>query len=213
MTASLLNADSFAHAWPDDPVDLVLTDPPWLFTEQNGQPPPYPGVPTPEILNLLMNRIRWKRLVMWCGAGHMSEVYAELVKRNYDMPVTVGAWDKGPRAFRQGYHWRSRMEFLLVFAKPSAPNMRSEALSNGYHYDPAALGEDMHSYKPVGWQRMMIRRWVPVGGLVIDPFMGLGSVGVACVEANRPFFGVEVDAKRYARAEAAIGRAQRSEGR
>lgn len=210
MSVSLLNADSFAHTWPDEPVDLVLTDPPWLFDEQNGRPPPYPGVPTPVILDLLMSRIAWKRLVMWCGPAHMSEVYAGLGKMGADLPVTVGAWDKGARAFRQGFHWRSRAEFVLVFAKPGAPNVTVEPLTNGYQFDPSALGEDMHSYKPVGWQRAMIRRWTHPGQLVVDPFMGLGSTGVACVEANRPFFGVEIDPKRFARAEAAIARAQRS---
>ena len=35
-----------------------------------------------------------------------------------------------------------------------------------------------------------------VGDTVLDPFMGVGSTGVACKELNRNFIGVELD-KQY----------------
>ena len=34
-------------------------------------------------------------------------------------------------------------------------------------------------------------------GIVIDPFMGTGSTGVACVNLGRPFIGVEIDQKYF----------------
>ena len=33
--------------------------------------------------------------------------------------------------------------------------------------------------------------------LVLDPFMGIGSTGIACKELNRDFIGVEIDDKYY----------------
>lgn len=31
------------------------------------------------------------------------------------------------------------------------------------------------------------------GDVVLDPFMGIGSTGVACVNTNRNFIGIELD--------------------
>jgi site-specific DNA-methyltransferase (adenine-specific) len=39
----------------------------------------------------------------------------------------------------------------------------------------------------------LIRVVAPVGGLVVDPFAGSGSTGVAAVQSGREFVGVERD--------------------
>ena len=48
----------------------------------------------------------------------------------------------------------------------------------------------------------------PTGGVVLDPFMGSGSTGVACVNTGRDFIGIEQDAEYMAIAEARIAYAQ-----
>ena len=34
---------------------------------------------------------------------------------------------------------------------------------------------------------------VPDGGVVLDPYMGAGATGVACVKTGRKFIGIELD--------------------
>lgn len=33
--------------------------------------------------------------------------------------------------------------------------------------------------------------------IVLDPFMGIGSTGIACLQANRKFIGIEIDEKYF----------------
>lgn len=46
-----------------------------------------------------------------------------------------------------------------------------------------------------------LMRWLakltkaPTGGVVLDPFMGSGTTGVACILEHRDFIGIEIDAK------------------
>jgi site-specific DNA-methyltransferase (adenine-specific) len=51
--------------------------------------------------------------------------------------------------------------------------------------------------KPVQLMTAVVR-WTD--GVVLDPYMGSGSTGVACVRLGRPFIGVEIDEKHFATA-------------
>ncbi len=50
----------------------------------------------------------------------------------------------------------------------------------------------------------------PPGATVLDPFMGSGTTGVACVETGRNFIGIEIDPEYFAIAERRIAEAQRN---
>jgi DNA modification methylase len=43
-------------------------------------------------------------------------------------------------------------------------------------------------------------QWLPEGCTVIDPFMGSGTTGIACVRSGRRFVGIEKDPAHYATA-------------
>jgi len=46
------------------------------------------------------------------------------------------------------------------------------------------------------------------GDTILDPFMGSGTTGVACVQTGRNFIGIEIEPKYYEIAEARIAEAQ-----
>ena len=41
---------------------------------------------------------------------------------------------------------------------------------------------------------------VPLGSTVLDPYMGSGTTGIACIRTGRKFIGIEKDARHYATA-------------
>ena len=47
--------------------------------------------------------------------------------------------------------------------------------------------------RPLGQVAHIIQQWVKPGTAVIDPFMGSGTTGVACVQTGRRFIGIEID--------------------
>lgn len=50
---------------------------------------------------------------------------------------------------------------------------------------------DHPSVKPIGLMRKLVKNASHRGQVVIDPYMGTGSTGVACVELGRKFIGIE----------------------
>jgi len=49
---------------------------------------------------------------------------------------------------------------------------------------------------------------IPVGATVLDPFMGSGTTGIACVQTGRNFIGIEIDPGHFAIAERRIAEAR-----
>lgn len=54
-------------------------------------------------------------------------------------------------------------------------------------------GNDHPTVKPNALMRWLVRLVCPQGGTVLDPFMGSGSTGVACVQEGMRFVGIDMD--------------------
>ena len=61
--------------------------------------------------------------------------------------------------------------------------------------------------KPVKLCEYLIKTYTNVNDTVLDNCMGVGTTGVACVNTNRNFIGIEIDAKYFAIAEERIEKA------
>jgi DNA modification methylase len=58
--------------------------------------------------------------------------------------------------------------------------------------------------KPVELMRWLVKLVTPIGGTVLDPFMGSGTTGMACRYESRGFVGIEREAPYFAIAERRI---------
>ncbi|WWU65426.1 site-specific DNA-methyltransferase [Clostridium baratii] len=51
--------------------------------------------------------------------------------------------------------------------------------------------------KPIYVMKWCIERLSNAGDIILDPFMGSGSTGIACLETGRRFIGIELDERYY----------------
>ena len=72
----------------------------------------------------------------------------------------------------------------------------------------ASEGKIMHpTQKPLALMEYLIKTYTNEGDVVLDNTMGSGSTGVACVNTNRNFIGMELDDKYFEIAKARINEA------
>ena len=51
--------------------------------------------------------------------------------------------------------------------------------------------------KPIGWMTKLVQRVSDPDELILDPFMGSGTTGVACAKLGRRFIGIEIEPKYF----------------
>jgi site-specific DNA-methyltransferase (adenine-specific) len=84
---------------------------------------------------------------------------------------------------------------------PGANNPRNRGGRKATNFHPTV--------KPVELMRYLCRLTAtPTGGIVLDPFMGSGTTGVACVLEGREFIGIDKEAHYCAIAEQRLATTQ-----
>lgn len=105
---------------------------------------------------------------------------------------TKGVDDDRP-AMGMGYHWRRAHERILFFEKmPRRRPVQWDVVDVLRH--PAPAGASRGGYptqKSVACIRRLVRASSEPGDVVIDPFMGSGSTGVAALAEGRRFYGLD----------------------
>jgi site-specific DNA-methyltransferase (adenine-specific) len=128
-----------------------------------------------------------------------------------------------------GWVWRGIVPWDKVNARPMPNRFRAQCefavwgtngprdfSTDGAEYHPGILTErppanqarEHSTQKPVGIMETL-SRIAPAGGLVLDPFMGSGTTGVACMNTGRRFIGCEKESRYFDIACRRIADAQR----
>ena len=110
----------------------------------------------------------------------------------------VAVWDKGggARGPHKGY-FRHQCEYIVWASNGALPAAKHGGPWPGCYKVPVVPQEKLHmTGKPIDLMRQLVSI-VPPGGHVLDPFMGSASTGVACIETDRQFTGIEVTQHYY----------------
>jgi DNA modification methylase len=192
---------------PDGCVDAVVTDPPYGVQYQHhatkregrctsawpklrGDSRAAAAAAAAEIKRLLAPDAYALVFYGWRQAGAVQAAFEAVKMRQ----VSNVVWHKGTW-MGLGWHSRGTHECVMVFAK-GRPRPASRSFRDVQTHQPE---HGLHAtQKPVALLVSLLNQYCPAGGTVLDPFMGSGTTGVACVETGRDFIGVELDKGYFA---------------
>jgi site-specific DNA-methyltransferase (adenine-specific) len=181
-------------------VDAVVTDPPYALPTMIAQGREM----TRNVgdLSIIETAFRvhaeaWRRALKPTGRAFVfcdGTSYPSLFRAAYrEFQLALLVWDKG--RIGMGREFRKSHELILHGWLPDTPAFgdgvgRADILK---HAPVPAEGRDHPAEKPTALLSDLLR---VSGDLILDPFMGSGSTGVACVDLDRRFIGVEIE-RRY----------------
>ena len=104
-------------------------------------------------------------------------------------------WNKGNATPNRYY--LNAYEMILMLRKGKAKNINNMGCKNIVDIKNIR-GNKLHpTEKPVELNELFIKNSSEQGDTILDPFMGVGSCGLACKNTNRNFIGIELDDKYF----------------
>lgn len=200
---------------PDDSVDLTLTSPPYNLgrnhhTGSKRHDPYKDDLPEDEYQNEQLKLLReLYRITKDCGSvlyNHKNRIregaqitpYEWLLRSDWVVKQEI-VWINRSQNFDKirFYPWTERIYWLS--------KSRDTKLSNVINHHDVF---DFNEWKPVGTKGAHTRAFpekmavdiltcFPSAKTVLDPYMGSGTTGVACVNTGRNFIGIERDPEYF----------------
>ena len=214
---------------PDGCVDAVITDPPYGITQRGvslggvgggdinldfgawDEHAPHWSEWIPECLRVLSSVGVFvsfhDRAQVGCIANALETEHGWTVRN-------IGAYLKTnppPQVYK--VKWRTASELFVVATRNKGKGHHFAAdkqQTPDYFMRSNCYPRQHPTQKPEDLMTWIVQYWSWEADTVLDPFMGSGTTGVACVETGRNFIGIEIDPEYFAIAERRIAEAQRN---
>ena len=184
---------------PDGSVDLVLTDPPYgIDFQSNFRKNKFSKIENDSTVNAEFLD-ECKRVLKDTGAIYCFtrwDVYPswiEQINKRFKVKNCI-VWFKrggGLGDLKKGYIYNH--EFIIYCAEKNH-RLNGKRRNDVFEFAKDAPSTYVHpTQKPISLLKEIIERSPNEGGVVLDCFMGSGSTGIACVNTNRHFIGIELD--------------------
>ena len=200
-------------------VDAVVTDPPYMLGAASTRRGERPQSPIAD----WTNASRWYRewlseafriakpaAPVWMFGNWRTLPVLEIAVQALARRITsVLVWDKEWIGVGSMNGLRCQYELVFLMGGPEFA-IGNRSISDIWQEKWASSRPNGHPQeKPIALaSRMLDVSETPEGGTILDPFMGSGTTGVACVQTGRKFVGVEIDPAYYAIAQRRIAEAQ-----
>ncbi len=227
--ARLIKGDclEYMKSIPDNSIDLILTDPPYNISQYSTGNIPLPGRAA------LNNDIaKWddiplepkdfledfKRILKPDGnifvftSYNLIGKWHEVFDPNFDT-FQFFIWHKtnpAPKIYKTGFLNSCEM-IICLWNKGHKWNFSNQNDMHNFYESPICMPPERlrnpkhPAQKPIGLLSHIIRIASDPGDIVFDPFMGVGSTGVAAKICDRKFVGCEIDKKYFDAAKKRIG--------
>ena len=212
---------------PDESVDLIVTDPPYKITSR-GNGGNSGGMFQKKIVNkgqvFNNNDISIKDYLGEFYRMLKPQTHCYIMTNNKNITDFLMAvkesdfhfiknlvWVKDNKIMGQSY--MSQFEYIIFLRKGRHKKINNCGESDVLTFPNKKLkdenGKTIHdTEKPVGLMKVLIDNSSQPYDLVLDPFMGIGSTGVACQNLNRNFIGMELDKEYFKIAKERIEQAE-----
>lgn len=198
----------------DETVDAVITDPPYGISFRSGQQRGTGRARFRAIANDKAPYIWWLPYAsaalkdggcLACfSRWDVQDTFVRAIELAGLTVRSIAVWDKcshGMGNLKQAF---APSHETVIFATKGAFSFPGKRPSDVIRVPKVPSGKLVHpNEKPVDLMRAIVDSVCPSGGVVLDPFMGSGPVGVACAESGRGYIGIEMDEAYY---EIAAGR-------
>ncbi len=184
---------------PDNSVDIVYTDPPYIPPEHSKTLTKYKkSLSEMGILESFYKRYLEKIdrvlkddgiLLLYCNSDSYPMFYIHLYP--YVKKMRCFIWDKISCSL--GYTFRHQHEMILYGERM---NMKCIKCGTGdvFKYKVVKAKEKDHpAQKPVDLHKHILQNIVDKDKVVLDTFMGTGSIGLACKELSCKYIGMELE--------------------
>ena len=191
----------------DKSIDLIVTDPPYLMNYKTNHrkdkshdfcKPILNDLNNEElVINFLNESYRVLKndsaMYMFCNSNRIDFFKQEVENTGFKIKNIIvwikNNWTAGDlkAAFGKQY------EFIILANKGRA-SFNGKRITDVWNFDRVCGKEQVHqNQKPVDLLEQCIVKHSAEGDVILDPFMGSGSTGVACKYTNRSFIGIELD--------------------
>lgn len=132
------------------------------------------------------------RIYLYCNSDSYAMFYIHLFK--YVKKLRCFVWDKIMCSL--GYTFRHQHELILYGEREEAKPIKC-GTGDIFKYRAVKANTKSHpAEKPIDLHRHILQPYTN-GEVVLDPFMGTGSIGVACKELGLNYIGYEIEPCYY----------------
>ena len=201
---------------PDNSIDLIITDPPYLIENTNGGKTNELGKSIQNMNNQLKNGFltnsidisildEWVRVMkkiniyIWCNHKQIP-MYLDYFVNKLNCNFEIIIWKKTNATPLFNNKYLTDKEYCLYFRKGGYCNpVNYESAKTVYELPINILDKKLYGHptiKPLEIIKNLIMNSSVEGEIVLDCFLGSGTTAVACKETNRRYIGFEID-KEY----------------
>lgn len=140
------------------------------------------------------NRICKGSMYVFCGTEQISQLVNHF--KSFGLTTRVGVWEKtNPSPMNGTRLWISGLEFC-VFARKAKSTFNEHCKKAVWQF-PSGRSKIHPTQKPLALMERLILASSNKGDTVLDNTMGSGTTGVACLNTERNFIGMEMDAEYF----------------
>ena len=194
----------------NESIDLIVTDPPYLIKYKTNRRKNKDHDFCSEILNddneqLIIDYIREcyrilknnTAMYMFCNCDKVDFFKQELENAGFKIKNMIiwvkNNWTAGDLKAQFGKQYE-----IIFLVNKGRKYFNGKRITDVWMFDRISGKKQLHqNQKPVDLLKQCILKHSDENDIIFDGFMGSGSTGVACIETNRKFIGVELDKKYF----------------